>query len=318
MRPIVSEQNPLRFPLNEILGTQAQIRLLRVMAIEVDGPVSASDAAIRAGLTLPGAQKAFARLFRSGFVSRVGGGRKHQYEISRSNRIMQIVSELFQTEKDRYEQLLAEIKTEIENLTPHPYAAWIQTVPKEIGAPLTLGLLHETLHLTDCIRRLRAKLNEVEKIFDLTIEVKGYTKADISDLRFEGVTPLYGVLPSPVGFGWPGIKIPATHGGRDRLLLGMSGKLADAIEQDASLVKRAKEHIDRLLQSNQGPANRDLREWRDILEMFSIQRLSRFLTSTSERANRLRQSNPFFAVLTPEDQARLFHGLEDKNDTGSA
>lgn len=50
----------------------------------------------------------------------------------------------------------------------------------------------------------------------------------------------------------------------------------------------------------------------------TLQRLSRFFTSTSERANRLCQSDPFFAVLTPEDQARLVQGLEDKNDTGSA
>ena len=58
MRPIVSEQNPLRYPLNELLSTQAHIRLLRVMTNEVDGPLTASDAAKRAGLTVPGAQKA--------------------------------------------------------------------------------------------------------------------------------------------------------------------------------------------------------------------------------------------------------------------
>ncbi|RJQ51528.1 MAG: hypothetical protein C4530_19980 [Desulfobacteraceae bacterium] len=318
MRPIVTEQNPLRFPLNAILGTQAGVRLLRVMAVEVDGPVSASDAAIRAGLTLPGAQKALARLFRSGFVSRVGGGRKHQYEICRSNRLMLITSELFQAEKDRYEQLVTEIKKEIQSLTPHPYAAWIQTVPKEIGDPLTLGLLHETGHLTDFVRRLRIKLNQVEKAFDLTVEVKGYTKADISDAILGGVTLLFGILPLWTDLSKPRINALASHRERDRLLLELSGKLAEAIEKDASLVKRAKEHIDRLLKINQGPASRDLREWRDILEMYSIQRLSRFITSTSERANRLRQSNPFFVVLAPEDQTRLLHGLENKNDTGSA
>lgn len=317
MRPIVSEQNPLRFPLNEILGAQAQVRLLRVMANEVDGPLTASDAAKRAGLTVPGAQKALGRLFRSGFVSRVGGGRKHQYEICRSNRLMQIALELFQAEKDRYEQLLAEIEKQIENLIPHPHAAWIQAFPKEIGAPLTIGLLHETLHLTNCIRQLRTQLNQVEKVFDLTIEVEGYTKADISDLRVEDFTPLYGVLPSPVSSRRPERKTPLTHRQRDRLLQGLSQKLADAIEQDASLLRRAKEHIDRLLKNDQGTASRDLREWRDILKMYSIQRLSRFLASTSERANRLRQSNPFFAVLNSDEQGRLLNDLEDENDTES-
>ncbi len=109
MRPIVSEQDPLRYPLNELFGTQAHVRLLRVMANEVEGPLTASDVAKRAGLTVPGAKKALGRLVRSGFISRVGGGRNLQYEIGRLDRLMQIVLELFQVENDRYEQLVATI-----------------------------------------------------------------------------------------------------------------------------------------------------------------------------------------------------------------
>jgi hypothetical protein len=91
--------------------------------------------------------------------------------------------------------------------------------------------------------------------------------------------------------------------------------LAKAIEQDTSLLWRSKEHIDRLLKEDQGTASGDLMEWRDILNMYSIQRLCRFLTSTSERANRLRQSNPFFAILTLDERAQLVSDLEDKIDT---
>jgi len=318
MRPIVSEQNPLRYPLNELLGTESHIRLLRVMANEVDGPLTASDAAKRAGLTVPGAQKALRRLFRSGFVSRVGGGRKHQYEIRRSDRLMQIALELFRAEKDRYEQLFSAIKKEINNLKPHPHAAWIQEFPKKLGEPLTLGVLHKTLHLTHCIRQLRTQLNQVEKVFDLTIEVEGYTKADVSDLKFEGFTPLYGVLPSFNIRNQQMIKSPLTHLEKDRQMLELSRGLSKVIENDTSLVRRAIEHVDSLLKEDQGLATRDIMEWRDILKMYSIQRLSRFLTSSSERANRLRQSNPFFAILSPDEQARLINDLEDNSDTRTA
>ena len=197
MRPIVNEQDPLRYPLNELFGTKANVRLLRVMANEVDGSLTASDVAKRAGLTVPGAQKALRRLFSSGFISRVGGGRKHQYEIRCSDRLMQITIELFQAEKKRYGQLLSAIKKEIKNLTPPPHAAWIQAFPKETGEPLTLGLLHETRHLTGCVRQLRTKLNLVENDFNLTIELEGYTKAEISELKLHDATALYGVLPSP-------------------------------------------------------------------------------------------------------------------------
>jgi DNA-binding Lrp family transcriptional regulator len=165
------------------------------MANEVEGPLTATDIARRAGLTVPGAQKALGRLLKSGFISRVGGGRKHQYESQRSDRLMQITLELFQAEKNRYERLLAAIKNETKNLTPPPNAAWIQAVPREMDEPLILGLLHDSLHLAKCMRQLRAALNQIEKDFDLTIEQEGYTKADIQDLKFDDIIILYGVLP---------------------------------------------------------------------------------------------------------------------------
>ena len=69
------------------------------------------------------------------------------------------------------------------------------------------------------------------------------------------------------------------------------------LEKDASLVRRAKNHIDRLLKENQGTATKDLLEWGGILDTYSIRRLVQFLTSGSERAQRLRQSNPFFPLI---------------------
>ena len=113
------------------------------------------------------------------------------------------------------------------------------------------------------------------------------------------------------------MKSPLTHMEKDRRLLALSRKLAKAIEQDTSLLRRAKNHIDRLLNEDQGSANRDLAEWRDILDMYSIQRLSRFITSSSERADRLRQSNPLFAILNSDERMRLANGLADENDTRS-
>jgi len=314
VRPIVSKQDALRYPLNELLGTRAHVRLLRVMANEVDGPLTVSDVAKRAGLTLPGAQKALGRLFRSGFISRVGGGRNHQYEIRRLDRLMQITVELFQAEKDQYEQLITAIKKRIKNLTPQPTAVWILKFPEDIGDPLTLGLLHETRHVTDSVRQLRTELNQVESDFDLTVELEGFTKADIPDVKFDDVIILYGVLPSPESRARHRTKTPLTHGEKDQRLYVLSRKLGKAIEQDTSLIRRAREHIDRLLGEGQGTATRDLVEWRTILDTYPIQRLSRFFTSSSERANRLRQSNPFFAVLNPDERAQLLDGLEDQND----
>lgn len=145
----------------------------------------------------------------------------------------------------------------------------------------------------------------------------GYTKADLLDLDPYGVTILYGVMPSTHKTILQPVKGPLTHEDSDKHLLALSRELAKTIQQDTSFLRRAKEHIEHLLHSDQGMANRDLKEWRDILDNYSMQRLSNFLLSSSERAIRLRQSSPFFAVLTADERARLING-EDINDTGPA
>jgi predicted transcriptional regulator len=315
MRPIASEQDPLRYPLNEIFGTQAHVRVLRVMSVEVEGPLTTSDIAKHTGLTVPGAQKSLGKLLRSGFISRVGGGRKHQYEIRRSDRLMQIAIALFQSEKNRYERLLSAIKNEIKKLTPPPYAVWIQANPREIDDPLVLGLLHESLDLTKCANDLRAGLDGVEKDFDVTIELEGHTKADIPDLELDGIIILYGVVPNkPTEITKHRAKKVMTHRQKDAQLKRLSRNLADIIQEDASLVRRAKDHIDSLLMEDQGTAAGDLMEWRNILDTYSIQRLVSFVMSSSERARRLRQSNPFFAVVNVDERARLAD-LENTHDT---
>jgi predicted transcriptional regulator len=309
MRPIASDQNFLRNPLNELLGTQARVRLLRVLANEVEGPLTAPDAAEHAGLTIPGAHKALKRLLQSGFVVHVGGGRKHQYELRRSDKLVRAVARLFQSEKKRYDALLGAIKDDIEKLVPYARAAWIQDFPNAFGDPMILGVLHETKHLAKYIQRLQKILDPVEREFDLTIEVSGYTKADRPNLRADKVTPLYGVLPFPDRYSRDMYATPLTHAEKNQQMLELSRRLAEAIELDTSLVRRAKEHIQSMLKSDHGSATNEIEEWRDILGSYSIRRLSRFLASTSQRANRLRQSNPFFAILNSDERSRLLKGL---------
>jgi hypothetical protein len=108
-----------------------------------------------------------------------------------------------------------------------------------------------------------------------------------------------------------------THREKDLQLNQFSHKLAAVLEKDVSLVRRAKDHIDRLLKENQGAAAKDLLEWRSIINTYPIRRLVKFLISASERAHRLRQSNPFFAVLTGDEQKQLNAEMEDHNDSRS-
>ena len=236
-------------------------------------------------------------------------GRRHLYELNRSDKLIKALLKLFQVEKNRYEALLNSIKKEFEKPVPYPRSAWIQELPNEYGDPLVIGVLHETKHLANYIHRLRTQLNRVERNFDITIELKGYTKADVPNLNGDKVTLLFGIMPFPDKHDLKMRTKPSTHKEKDQHMLEISYKLAEAIENDTSLVRRAKEHVQRMLKKNHGSATKDIKEWRDILESYSIRRLSRFLTSTSERANRLRQSSPFFAILSTDERNQLLNQL---------
>jgi hypothetical protein len=247
------------------------------------------------------------RLFLSGFVVRIGGGRKYQYELRRSDNLVKAIVKLFQSESERFEALLLALKNQIEQLSPYASAAWIQYFPHDLTDLMVLGVLHETRHLAQYVQLLQKQLQKVERNFDLTIEVKGYTKADLPFLETRIDTPLYGIMPFSDKHTGTGEMEPhaLTHVQKDQQLLDLSRKLAEAIDSDSSLVRRAKEHVQRLLGNDRGSATKDLEEWRDILESYSIRRLSQLLTSASQRAVRLRQSNPFLAILNREEIKRF-------------
>jgi len=314
MRPIVTVQNPLRFPLNEIFGTQSNVRLLRVLATDTEGPLTVADAARRAGLTIPGAQKALRRLVKSGLVRQVGGGKKQQYEICYSDPFGESVRGLFKSEKNRYEKLISHLQKIFEKIPPPPHAAWIQSFPGKPDEALVLGLLHDTRYLAEYMRNLRKQFNRIEKNFDLTIEIVGHTKADIQFLEDEVVMLLYGLSPFQSRNDGSEHAGPSNHRKRELWLKNLSIKVAESIEKDASLITRAREHIDQMLKTDRGLATGDIKEWRDILKTYSVPRLTNFMTSSSERAERLRQSNPFFAILTPEEKSEIANDLEVISD----
>ena len=68
MRPVATEDDVVKFPLNNLMGTGASVRLIRLLATEVSGPIGAPDAAEYTGLTEAGARRALKRLAKTGFV----------------------------------------------------------------------------------------------------------------------------------------------------------------------------------------------------------------------------------------------------------
>lgn len=305
MRPIASKQPFVRYPLNRLLGTAANVRLLRVLADEVVGPISASEAADRTGLTESGARRALDHLAKTGFVVRVGGGRSQQFTL-REDALSQSLRALFRAEHARYDELIRSLRTGLEGLT-EVRVAWLEVLPEEVWEPLEIGLVTDSASLGWLKTEVRRRLLDIEQEFDMTIEVRGFSGADMPPVSSDDVTLLAGVPP----FQWTQKHAPLTfHGQRERRALRLSEAIAELLREDPSIVRRAERHLERVLKDEPGAASEDLREWQAILATYSPERLNRFLVSESPRAQRLRQSSPFVAVLTADERDHVTSALQ--------
>lgn len=306
MRPIATDQDFLRNPLDELLGTPANVRLLRLLLDEVNGPVGAPDAAERTGLTEAGARRALKRLVKTGFVRRLGGGRSQTFEFRTSGPISTSLAALFQAERERYRSLLARLRDVIGAL-PEIRVAWIDEPPLEPGQPLHVGVVADSGALTYLEDQMRQRIIPIEKELDVTIEIHTFSRADMPEVDWQ-TTTLLGGQPSSVD------ERPShspTHSGQLARARRLSALIAEQLDRDPSLLRRAERHIEFLLKQDQGSAAHDLKEWQEILTHYSEQRIRDFLTSETPRAQRLRQSSPFFAVLDPDQREELLDALDN-------
>lgn len=305
MRPIANNQNLLMFPLNGILRTEGGVRVLRSLAGETRGALSVPDITSRTGLTAAGVWRAIERLVQCGIVADTSAGQRRQYALCRETPIARVLVTLFEAEHQRYGKLLKSLRHCVRKVSPQPECVWIKELPQEPGDPLVLGFLHSSRHVSKSARQFRRLLTEVEHDFDITIEINIYTRADLPRHGAEEKLVIFGKVP-PRGKSRSG-RVPRTqpHQELDRRSLARCRALVSLIEKDKSLIRRAQEHVERLLDEGQGAADHDLREWLMILESYSLHRLLEFIVSSVPRATRLRQSCPFFAVLNAQQRVKL-------------
>lgn len=185
--------------------------------------------------------------------------------------------------------------------------AWIDASPGQLGEPLHIGVVGESESLSWVGDEIRHRIAAIEGAFELTIEVHKFTRADVPEVEWGEVTLLAGI--PPTGVESTGRRA-STHTDRDERALRMSQAIAQLLNHDPSLAKRAMRHVERMLEDEPGSASHDLREWRAILSRYSQERLLAFLVSATSRALRLRQSSPFFAVLSSDERDEVLQALE--------
>jgi DNA-binding Lrp family transcriptional regulator len=278
--------------------------LIRVLVHDVAGPVSVTDAARMAGLSTTGARKALETLERHGIATRVGTGRAQKYGPKEGNAYSDHLRQLFEQEQQEHDDLIQQLRQAV--TMPEVQDAWINDVPGESGRTLHLSVVVETKVVSWIGSELRTRLIEVEKRFDLIIEMAVFTRADSPGVPEDAVV-LWGAGDLTKADRPPGLQ---THAESEARSLRMSRAIAELIRTDPALARRALHHINRLLHEGQGTANSDIGEWRQLLETYSLERLRDILVSRSSRAERLRRSSPFFAILTPEERDRMMVEME--------
>jgi len=292
MRPIAAKQSSLRYPLNEVLGTPGQVRLLRVLATEPHESIAPHEAAERTGMTESGARKALRRLERTGIVENVGDGRAHRYALRREAGLADKIARLFELEQRGSDAMLQALRRILRGLSTPPRTAWVNHFLEGWADCLEIGVFLDEGSEKGFLRELSHGLAGVEQEFGVRLEVRFFSRAELADIDWSKAVPLVG---TPVADGPPlNSRSPQ-----------FATALVSLLEEDLSLLKRAREHVDWELKHRHPGNGHDLWEWRKVLDTYPIPRLLNFLESDSPLAVRLRQSSPFPAVLSPEELDRL-------------
>jgi predicted nucleotidyltransferase len=114
-------QSALRYPLNDILGSRAGVRVLRELCAH-GGELGVAHLAITARLTRQGVRNALGELLTSHIVESVGSGRTVLHRLNRGHPLASVLETLFRTEAERADSVLASITAAVDR--PGVLAAW--------------------------------------------------------------------------------------------------------------------------------------------------------------------------------------------------
>lgn len=122
MLPPASSQ--LHHPLDEMLGSRALVRVIRLLAIH-GGPLSIPDIARRTRLSLPSVRAAARRLIAQNLVTSSGGGRSIVCTLDAGHPMFTALRELYAAERRQADELLLGIRNAAAKVDPLPVGLWL-------------------------------------------------------------------------------------------------------------------------------------------------------------------------------------------------
>jgi DNA-binding transcriptional ArsR family regulator len=320
MRPPKHSQSSLLRPLNEILGTQANVRLMRALALSTV-PLTSGELAKRAELGRTSIYPALNALERAGIVEFVGAGSQRQVQMRQRHPLARPLAQLFQAEARRFEELVAALRELVAELSLQPMSAWAEWREQDDAtATLRLYFVARPEEVEKLFDDFNSRLAKVEQASDVHVAVHGLTRSELKALSsaqtitlnkailLAGAPPIALLEPSRPGGTGATLRSHDEHDARSRRL---ALAIATKIKRDPGLLSLAQHRIQRRTLKASPGERRELTEWKRVLSTMSPARLRRFLLENSERAIRLRQSLPALNLLSPAERDAVIRSRTD-------
>lgn len=122
LRP--SPASALYRPLDEVLGTRALVRVVRVLAAH-GGSLAVADIARRSKLTLPSVRAALRHLLDQEVATAIGAGRSMVCGLRLDHPLVPALVSLFSAEQEQASALLSAVRNAARRLSPAPWAVWL-------------------------------------------------------------------------------------------------------------------------------------------------------------------------------------------------
>lgn len=317
MRHPAHHQSSLRTPLNRIMGTESAVRILRVLS-QTRQPLGAADLARMTTLNPTGVRNSIEALIGAGILTPVGAGSRSLFRLRSDHPLAPPLRRLFAAEAARLETLRKAIGKAAQELSPLPRSVWMQGPVADStdrpDDPLTVGVLTSDADLEPTIENLREQIAELEKQQDVSIDVRGFSTADLATLsaheqnEIMRAIPLWG--PHPSAFIHDpsrdtGHAAKQTHELLDARGLALANRIAHKLREDPSLIERARKRVAARMHAASPAERKELKEWDRVLRSHSSRRLRQLLTDPGQRGTRLRQTLPFLDALTREERDDL-------------
>jgi hypothetical protein len=311
-------QSRLKQPLTDVLGTQANVRLLRALAL-ASSPLTGGELATRAELARTSIYPALRALETTGVVEFVGAGAQRQVRLRERHPLAPALKALFATEAGTFDQLVAALRALLAGAPGAPMSAWIHPAQAgRTGDTLTLYVVARPDQLDAVADDLNARLADVERAHDVQMVVRALSRSDVEDMhRAQRQTGdetilLAGVPPAAlVEASRAGAPSSGRHDDRDARARRLALAVAVKIRRDPGLMRVAEDRVRRRMDRASPGERRELMEWLRMLSTMSPSRFRRFLVEDGERATRLRQSLPALGVLSASERDAVIRGRTD-------